>query len=234
MLVRFHVEFIRQQVSAKHVLKALASLKMAPRNNPLDPTYERIVNSIREQPHGNMELALSILSWIVKARRILRLNELQTAVSVEAETYELDELNLPDKDVILDICGGLVTVDESDNVRFVHYVQEYLVNNHIIPEDSDLTTALTCITYLSFDVFADNYNEEPVSPYRLRLIYPFLGYASRYLYSHLRSCDKNSTADALVYHLEKQGRSLSNLYHTLHEEVFLLHMAAKLGHCRAF
>jgi ankyrin repeat protein len=235
LLVRFHVEFICQQVSAKQVLKALASLKMAPKKNPLDPTYERIVNFIRGQPQSNMELALSILSWIIKARRILRLNELQTAISVEPETYELDELNLPDKDVILDICGGLVTVDESENVRFVHYtVQEYLVNNRIIPEDSDLTTALTCITYLSFDVFTANCNEDPVSPYKLRLIYPFLGYASRYLYSHLRSCEENLTADALVYHLEKQGHSLSYLYYTLHEEVSPLQMAAKLGHCLAF
>lgn len=72
------------------------------------------------------------------------------------------------------------------------------MNNHIIPENSDLTTALTCITYLPFDVFTNNCNGDPISPYKLRLIYSFLEYASRYLYSHLRSCDENLTADALV------------------------------------
>lgn len=111
---------------------------------------------LRDQPGGCAELGLRILSWLVKAKRVLTVDELRTAVSVEPEWYELDELDLPDKATILDICAGLVTIDENSNtIRLAHYtVHEYLLENSIIPEDAELTLATVCTTFLSFDIFA--------------------------------------------------------------------------------
>lgn len=71
--------------------------------------------------------------------------------------YYLDELDLPDKTTLIDVCTGLVTLDEDmGTVRLAHYtVQEYLLKNGIVPQDADTKLALTCITLLTFDAFLD-------------------------------------------------------------------------------
>lgn len=158
LLVRFHVDYLCQQATPKQILTALDKLRnSSTRDRPLDPIYNRAMRTLSNQSETCAELGLSILSWLVKARRTLTVEELLVAVSIEDGRYELDELDLPDKTTILDVCAGLVTIDENINtVRLAHYtVQEYLLNNSLIPEDADLKIATACITYVSFDIFAE-------------------------------------------------------------------------------
>lgn len=123
---------------------------------PLDPTYDRVLEHIHKQPKNCEELALKVLSWLVKAKQLLTVDEIRIAVSVEPNRYELDELDLPDMATLLDVCAGLVIIDEETNtIRLAHYtVQEYIVRKSILPEDAELNLAMACTTYLSFEAFA--------------------------------------------------------------------------------
>jgi hypothetical protein len=75
---------------------------------------------------------------------------------VERNEVELDPENIPDVEDLLSVCAGLVVVDqESAVIRLVHYTtQEYFerVTDTWNP-DAPLQIALTCLTYLSYDVF---------------------------------------------------------------------------------
>jgi hypothetical protein len=131
---------------------------------PLDPTYDRVMESIYKQPQTCTELALRAFSWLTKAQRTLSFEEFQQVISVEPGQDHLDEADqLVDKATILDICGSLVTIDEDTNtVRLAHYtVQEYLLRNKK-PPDADFRVAIACTTYLSLDNFITLQKIEPL------------------------------------------------------------------------
>lgn len=139
------------------ILAELESLKNSSSNEKLlDPTYNRIMETLRGKPKNCVTLALQVLSWLVMAKWTLTVDEIRIAVSVEPDRYELDDLDLPDIVTLLDVCAGLVTINEDTNtIRLAHYtIQEYLLNTSVIPGDAGLKVATACITYLSFDIFS--------------------------------------------------------------------------------
>lgn len=80
------------------------------------------MEKIYSQPKICADLASKILMWLVKAQRPLTVDELKVAVSVEPDRYELDDLDLPSRKTLLDVCASLVTIDEGSNtVRLTHY-----------------------------------------------------------------------------------------------------------------
>ncbi|KAL7910736.1 hypothetical protein GGI35DRAFT_478150 [Trichoderma velutinum] len=122
LIVRLHVDSLAELPTIGHVKQALRNL---PRK--LDVIYERAMARIETQGNVVQELAKKILSWLIYARRVLSIPELQHAVAVEPNTQRLDEEFIPDKEMLGSICAGLVTFDtESDAVRLAHYtIQEY-------------------------------------------------------------------------------------------------------------
>lgn len=122
----------------------------------LDETYGQAMERIDGQRRESRELSKKILMWVVFARRPLLISELRYALAVQPDSTELDEDFLPSTDLILSLCGGLVTVDnESGIIRLVHYTtQQYLLRTRdhwSLTPQADITS--TCITYLSFDTF---------------------------------------------------------------------------------
>ena len=77
------------------------------------------------------ELAMQVLAWISHAKRPLLIDELVPALSIESGDTELNEKEFVEADTLIDVCIGLVALDdESQVVRLVHYtLQEYLVVN---------------------------------------------------------------------------------------------------------
>lgn len=216
---------------------------------PLDPTYDRAMENLYGQPKSCVELALKVLAWLVKARRTLTLEEIQAAVSVEPNRYELDELDLPDRTTLLDVCASLVTIDEDTNtIRLAHYtVQEYLVKKNV-PEDADLYLAMVCTTYLSFDAFksgACRYYQD----FKDRLdSHPLLPYAASQLDSHLKECAEDISTDMVLKFLSSFGSISTYLqicdteqkgvvkywrnpsYYRKNYQQFPLNLASALGH----
>lgn len=72
-------------------------------------TYDRVIEILRSQPKGCVDLALKTLSWVVKAQRVLTVSELQMALSVEQGQADFDVKNLPDRKTVLGVCASLVT-----------------------------------------------------------------------------------------------------------------------------
>lgn len=197
-MVHFHVKYLCQQTTVKQILVELGRLKTSPNEgSPMDPTYNRVMEVLRAQPKSCTELAFKIISWFVKAQRVPIVRELQLAVSVEQDSTIFDEMALPDRNTLLDVCASLVTVDGKEGtVRLAHYtVQEYLLRKSIVPEDADLRLAMACTTFLSLDIFTGGACISE-SSFESRLdSWPFLDYTAQNLSLHVRMCDKTLTKE---------------------------------------
>jgi hypothetical protein len=188
------------------------------------------METLRSQPRNCVKLAFSILFWLVKARRVLTVRELQIAVSIGQDWFTLDLQDLPNKKTILDVWASLVTIDDTnDMVRLAHYtIQEYLLKHSILPS-ADFQLAMACVILFSIDVYAQDTEEnmEPeeiwVFPEVLRssrilmsnetrhCLYPFIGYAARNLSFHLNACDEVLTTELALRFLKNPGNMLSFL-----------------------
>ena len=124
----------------------------------LDKAYDDTVNRIENQGHGIRELAKKVLFWVVYAKRPLIAEELRHALAVEPGTCRLDKTNLyPVKDMVSS-CAGLITVD-SNIVRLVHYTTQEYFQRRGLKSFEDVQRdiiATSCLTYLSYDVFAED------------------------------------------------------------------------------
>ncbi len=119
----------------------------------------------------------------------MTVDEIRCALAVESGDTDMDEEALPDEDLLVSVCAGLVTIDRDSNViRFVHYTtQEYFERNRVDRFRTALTEIVrTCLIYLSFNKFADGYcKTDKETEIRLRE-YPLLQYASQYWGDHAR------------------------------------------------
>lgn len=83
--------------------------------------------------------------------------EIQHALAVETGDSTLDEDNIPEESLLLSVCNGLVTYEkEGGFLALVHYTfQQYLEQKaeNLFPE-AQVEIVRTCLTYLSFDEFA--------------------------------------------------------------------------------
>lgn len=212
LLVSFHIKYLCQQATVKQILVELDNLsKSSNKESPMDPIYDRVIDIIRSQTPNCVELAMRVLTWIVKARSVLSVRALQLAVSVDEKCTVFEEFSLPDRKTLLDVCGGFASIDEKDRVVLVHLtVHEYLLRKSIIPEDAEFQLAMGCTTFLSYDIFS-----KPCESYQLKLAreksYPFIKYAAKRLCSHVYSCDETLLADAIFRFLSSPGNIQSYL-----------------------
>ncbi|KAL7792234.1 hypothetical protein V8C43DRAFT_305707 [Trichoderma afarasin] len=153
LIVRLHVDALAHLPTVGHVKQALRNLPKR-----LDVTYERAMERIETQGDAVQKLAKKVLCWLIYARRVLSVAELQHAVAVEPKTKQLNGEFIPDKEILGSICAGLVAFDaESDAVRLAHYtIQEYFERDgkHWF-QGAEAYIATACITYISFDFFKD-------------------------------------------------------------------------------
>ncbi|KAI1377192.1 hypothetical protein F4677DRAFT_459094 [Hypoxylon crocopeplum] len=155
----------------------------------LTDAYEKAMERVNGQKQGLKDLGIQVLSWITCARRTLSTLELQHALAVEIGEEELDEDNIPDIDLMVSVCAGLVTIDEESGiVRLVHYTaQEYFDKTQSQWfSEAQLAMTRTCSTYLSLQYFASGQSEtDEKFEQRLRL-HPFYDYAAHNWGHHAR------------------------------------------------
>jgi hypothetical protein len=196
----------------------LDNLKNTPtRKEPLDPTYDRALGQLNRQSEECVKLGFKILSWLSKARRTLTVEELRIAILVEPGTYELDDLDLPDRMTLTDVCAGLVVIEENSNtIRFAHFtVLEWLVRKSIIPEKANLDIAVACLTYLTFDAFsggpcASKPGDSGSLQDRLQK-HQLLEYVAGHAPFHISQCDEEFTTEAFLQFLKCEGNMHSYL-----------------------
>lgn len=221
LLARFHIQYLCQQTTTRKFLNALETLKNSSpsANSPLDPTYDRVMDSIRDQKSSST-MALKVLSWLVQTKRQLSVNEIRVGISVEQGRYNLDELDIPDRTTLLDICGGLVTINEaSHTIQLAHQtVHEYLLKDVALLQDANFGLAVACTTYLTFDVFANGACHSHDSFIARFKSHPFLEYAAQNLAFHLQQCDQNLTT-RIVLNLLKRSGCIESYMQALHDYI---------------
>ena len=92
--------------------------------------YDAAFDRIRSQNEECVKLALRVLCWLSHANMPLEIRQLQHGLAVM--DLDKDEA-LPDVELMLSVCAGLVRVDhESNRTQLVHYTtQEYLDRSDI-------------------------------------------------------------------------------------------------------
>ena len=146
------------QTSARNIYRALEHLP-----EKLNDTFDDAMNRAAAQPEEHSILAAQVISWIFYAKRPLSVVELREALSVEPGDTRLDRSGCHEVELSLDVCCGLVSIDEEDNViRLVHYsLQQYLEDNWKIDyPGSKKGIATTCLTYLMLDDFSPEATED--------------------------------------------------------------------------
>lgn len=151
LLVRLHVDSLARLPTVGDIRQALRNL---PRS--LGKIYQQAITRIESQGQHLCQLARKVISWLIHAKRILSMTEIQHAVAVRAGDLELDEEFIPDRETMASIYAGLVTHDtERDVLRLAHYtIQDYFEKEGkfwISDAETDITTV--CVTYLSFRAF---------------------------------------------------------------------------------
>ena len=133
-------------------------------------TYERILLKISNSSLAKQELALRMFSWTICTRRPMETEELQEAVAFVVSDKSWDEEKIPDANLMIETCRGLLVRDQEDGtVRFAHHtVQQYLLTApsiksrqhlpippfRVLPRsEAEVFVGQVCVTYLCFTDF---------------------------------------------------------------------------------
>ncbi|KAK2756783.1 hypothetical protein FQN54_005229 [Arachnomyces sp. PD_36] len=205
LLARLHFDSLKGCLSPAQIRKKLKTL-----SNGLDAAYGDAIERIESQLPEKSKIAKQVLAWIVCATRPLTPRELQHALAVEIDETALDDENIPEINDLVEVCAGLVTVDEqSDAVRLAHYTtQEYLEQNQatIFP-NAHVLLGSVCMTYLNFDAFRSGF-----APSRKELNirlknHPLYSYSALNWDVHLRTQEGHS--DLVLELLRDEGKVTS-------------------------
>lgn len=185
----------------------------------LDSAYKKIIKRIRGQLADDRKLAERVLSWITFSKRPLTVDEMQHTFAVELNEAKVDPENIPDVDVLMSVCAGLVIVDENSAIiRLVHYTtQEYLEQpSHAWTLNTQLDMATTCLNYLSLNTFKKGSCSTHVEYWRRLRDNPFLVYSAKHWGDHARSIQGNVARLACVVLLHGGLSSCAAQVHHLH------------------
>lgn len=182
-----------------------AALLSLPRT--LEGTYERILCQI---PAIDEEMAIGVLRWLVYGCSPMTIDQILEGIAVEIGETAMDPENKTnDPEDILDVCRGLVTIDDrSRKLRLAHFtVKEYLISigvsqgpaadYYMPPGTSNAELTKVCLTYLMFDEFeagACPTREESKDRYKRYSLYE---YAADSLYVHISDYTKTGADEAL-------------------------------------
>lgn len=181
--------------------------------------YDAAFDRICSQNEECVKLALRVLCWLSHATMPLEIRQLQHGLAVmdlDKDESEVEDEALPDVELMLSVCAGLVRVDnESNTTQLVHYTtQEYLdqsdIRNTYFPT-GHVDIANACLKYLLLDAFADgpavSDGDGRDTPMDDRLEqHALLAYAACSWGYHVRECKEKMDQDLLKAFLEDSQR----------------------------
>lgn len=189
----------------------------------LDDTYDRAMRRIEDQSRQQVKRAEQVLSWVTLAERPLTVKEIQCALAVAPGDEFLHEDALPDEDLLVSVCAGLVVIDQQKSIiRLVHYTtQDYLERTlEARYPHAQRNICATCITYLSFEVFKDGpckedqFGSNMIDRAEQNMLFD---YAANNWGIHARKAsDHDTTIDELVHEFLDQSAKFSSSYQTMH------------------
>jgi hypothetical protein len=152
----------------------------------LDDIYHAALERIYCQNTDDVLLAERVLSWIFFAGRTLTVKEMQHAIAIlnlEPEETRIDDEGMPDGNLLVSVCAGLVMIDKENGViRLVHYTaQQYFesIRDTKFPHAEVLITQ-ACLRYLSLETVRNIYICSTEQNQALTRAHPLLVYAACY------------------------------------------------------
>jgi ankyrin repeat domain-containing protein 50 len=95
-------------------------------------TWERIL--AQRVKHSN--LAKLVLLWITHAHGEMTIETLRRAVAVLPETYAVEPRRMVSQEILLSVCCGLVSVDETTKlVRLIREPRRFCVKRFFLPDN---------------------------------------------------------------------------------------------------
>lgn len=183
MLAQLHFDAVATKHSVRKIRETLDTLPQG-----LDATYDHALERIASQAEDDHALAMRILTWITCSFTPMTTRILQHGVAMEPGLVELDEDDLPDIDLMISVCAGLVIADQEGYIRLVHYTaQEYFIKNRdkLFPK-AHSEIAAACITYISLGRFDEGPLIDSGAVARRLEVNPFLGHAAHEWGNHVR------------------------------------------------
>ena len=202
ILVSVQLEMLLRPRTLAEMRKLLENVSVK-----LDDFYANTLERIKAR---ESELALKVLSWLVRQMRPLSVKEIQEALAVEYSTTSINSDAFSHKDDILEMCHGFVVINEEEILSLAHAtVHEFLASKLDDVDRFDLTMAKTCLRYLNFETFNEQtmnfYHLSWVSPGEYDVEYdrrvernPFFLYAARYWSNHFNKASKSEELDDLA------------------------------------
>lgn len=209
LLARLHLDSLSTKTTLRKFKTALESLP-----DDLNVTYDEIWERIKAQNPDDADLAKKVVYWVFHAMRPLTVRELQHALAVEPDDTSLDGDSIPDEDLMVSVCAGIVAVQgESNTVGLVHSTtQEYFERKatEFFPE-AQREILKTCLTYLSFQEFESGpCNSDKEVEIRLQER-PLLQYASRHWGRHVTGPLEESEEEPILDFLNQDSKMTSSL-----------------------
>lgn len=205
---RLHLDSLSTKITLRKLKSALHSLPEG-----LDQTYDEVWHRIKTQNPDDAELATRVIYWVHHAFRPLTIAEIQHALAVEPGDTSLDDDNIPNEEVLVSVCAGIVLVQrESDTLGLVHYTtQEYFERRgaeHFPSASQEILRC--CLTYLMFDEFNSGpckTNEEMENRLEDK---PFLKYAAKHWGYHAQGQPEESVEKLILNFLSQEPKVSSS------------------------
>ncbi|KAJ7839850.1 hypothetical protein B0H14DRAFT_2512793, partial [Mycena olivaceomarginata] len=182
LLARLLTNHLLALTTMKEIRRSLATL---PSN--LTSAYQSSLDRIRAQSPARAALALRVIAWITHAERRLTTAELLHALAVEDDTDELDEENFVTARMVLQVCVGLVLVNDDTSVSLVHATAHKFFQDmptQFPSPHSDI--ASTCLRYLCMRTFETGACSTVLEMDARLQSMPFLAYAAHHWGRHAR------------------------------------------------
>ncbi|OJJ39599.1 hypothetical protein ASPWEDRAFT_384790 [Aspergillus wentii DTO 134E9] len=186
LLAKLYVNLLQGEINEKRIRKVIERFQNG--SGAYDDAYDETMKRIESQGQYAQEIAKTIFGWILFSTRELSIPEIQHALAIEIGNCEFDDTNITDVEQLVSICIGLVTIDESNSLKFVHYTTKEYFERKLELWFPDIHRVLsnTCLTYMSLDAF----NQGPcTTEFGLndRLTeYPFYKYSAQNWVHHYR------------------------------------------------
>ncbi|KAJ7111390.1 ankyrin repeat-containing domain protein [Mycena epipterygia] len=186
LLARLLTNHLLALTIIKEIRRSLTTL---PSN--LTSAYQSSLDRILAQPPARAALALRVIAWITHAERRLTTTELLHALAVEEDTDEIDEDNFVSARIVLQVCVGLVLVNDDTSISLVHATaHKFFQDMPAQFANTHIDMASTCLHYLCMRTFGtgpcDNVLEMDA---RLQNM-PFLAYAAHHWGRHARRVEQ--------------------------------------------
>jgi ankyrin repeat protein len=241
LLARLHMDSI---VRLRTRNRISSTLKVLPAE--VNKSYDEALKRIFEQENEDAELAKAVLFWVASTSRALSISELQHAMAMHdalsphddlptENVFEYQPIMLPseprkltlasiegslvEEEVLLNVCAGLVRMDEKrKTTHLVHRTLQNYLEDRIKKECPELhqVIAATCLAYLSLDDFATGYCKDDDEMGARFRDFALLKYAARYWGHHAREVQSDDSIRQLALRFLESSQPLSSAVQVMH------------------